>query len=328
MGRGRRTLVVAFKAVVGLALLGLLIVRLDVHAVLDSFASLAWGGLALAFLAQLAAKFVWTVRWQEILRAVGLERRFADLLALVFVGLFFNNFLPTSMGGDLVRGYYASRGRGGIAMNYAVLVVERALGLITLMALAAVAAVTALLLRDPRLPRELLAGVALVALCGTAVGIVGFAWKGWRARLQRLAGPQGRVSRMLAEVSRALDLFHSPATPRLRIVAYSFLLQVVAVLFHVACARAVGLQTPALVFFLVVPASVVAALLPVTLNGLGLREGVLVGLLAAYGAPSAAAGAFAVLALLVALVFALLGGLVYPFYVPPSKEVDRGPLDT
>ena len=132
----------------------------------------------------------------------------------------------------------------------------------------------------------------------------------------------------MGDLSRALELFNRPETRKLWVIINSLALQVIAVLFHLACARAVGLETPALVFFLVVPASVIVALLPITLNGLGLREGVLVGLLVSAGAPAAGAGAFALLALLVTSSFALIGGIINPFSAPQRVETTRVPLDT
>lgn len=75
-------------------------------------------------------------------------------------------------------------------------------------------------------------------------------------------------------------------------------------------------------FFLVVPAASVAAMLPVSLNGLGVREGVFVALLAAIGAPANLAASCALLALIVSTAFSAIGGVVYPFYQrrasPPS----------
>lgn len=315
----RRTLVFVARAAIGLALLAFIVWRLDPAKLLESSKTLAWGAVGLAVLAQASAKIVWAIRWREILRTNGIERGFWDLLALVFVGLFFNNFLPTSVGGDLVRGYYTSRSRGGMAASYAALLVERALGFITLAALAGGAAGAALVLGSP-VPQSLLALVLALGLVLTLVGTIVFAWRGWRRWVMRLVGANTRAVRLAEAFWGALDLFRRADTPRAWIVLNSMALQIIAVLFHVACARAVGLDTPAVVLFLVVPASVLMSMLPVSINGLGVREGVLVGLLTAQGAPPATAGAFAVLALLVSTAFALAGGIVYPFYRAVEPE--------
>ncbi len=327
-GRGRkRAIVAAARAALGLALLAFVVQRLDPARVLGSLSDPVWGALALAFAAQLAAKVVWTLRWQAVLRANGLERGFLELLALVLIGLFFNSFLPTSVGGDLVRGFHASRGREGLLASYAVLLVERALGAIALAALAAAAATVAWALGSSPWPTELLAAVTVLGGSIVAAGAWAFAWSGWPRVLRRAERFHERLACQAAGLIRALELFRHPGTPRAWIVANSLALQVIAVLFHVACARAVGLETPTVLFFLIVPASVLASMIPVSLNGLGVREGVLVGLLLATGAPAERAGAFAVLALLVSTVFALIGGLVNPFYATPAGEAKRAQPD-
>jgi uncharacterized membrane protein YbhN (UPF0104 family) len=327
-GRRTKTLWALLRALLGLALLAFVVTRLDARQVFANMADLVWGWVALACLAQLVAKLVWTARWKEILCANGLQRGFRDLLALVFVGLFFNSFLPTSMGGDVVRGYYTSRGREDWVASYGSLLIERALGLITLSAQAAGVALILLAQGDNRLSGDLLMGVAVVGAGLTIVGFSAFRWTGWPSRLRAVPWIRGRGARLLDGLSRAIDLFNRPSTPRLAIVANSLALQITAALFHVACARAVGLDTPALVFFLVVPASVLASMLPISLNGLGLREGTLVGLLVAYGAPPAEAGGFAILALFVASAFSLIGGLIYPFYRVSASESTHVSADT
>jgi len=257
---------------------------------------------------------------RQILAAVGQRRPFGELLSLVFIGLFFNTFLPTSVGGDLVRGYYTSRGREGLGASYSALLVERALGFTALAAVALVASLFPLASPEPPLPRAALGAVAAGSAGLVAAGVLVFAWRGLAARLRARTAEGGRLARTLGGLAVGLDLFHRPATPRLAIVVASVALQVVAVLFHVACARAVGLDVPTVAFFVVVPLSVVASMAPVSLNGLGLREGTLVGMLVAWGAPAAAAGAFALLALVVSTAFSLIGGLLYPFYRAPAAE--------
>jgi uncharacterized membrane protein YbhN (UPF0104 family) len=160
--------------------------------------------------------------------------------------------------------------------------------------------------------------IAAVGAVFTLVGFFLFSWQGLAGRLGKIPTfGRHKIARTLGELSQALELFHRPATPKLRIVASSLALQITAVLFYIASARAVGLDTPASLFFFIVPASVIAAMLPVSLNGLGLREGTLIGLLTAQGASAATSGAFAFLALAVSLFFSLIGGVVYLCYRNP-----------
>jgi hypothetical protein len=126
-----------------------------------------------------------------------------------------------------------------------------------------------------------------------------------------------------SEALRVLELFARPETPKASIIATSIALKLLAVLFFASCGWAVGLELPLTVYFLVVPASVLAAMLPVTLNGLGIREGTMVALLVLFGAPPADAGAMVLLALAVSMGFSAIGGLLYPFYSATSGDAGR-----
>ncbi len=304
-----RSLKVALRTVVGLVLLGWLLSALDPSEVARSLRTADWRFAALGLAAQVAAKFVWAARWRRILLAGGVRRGFWDLLALVHMGLFFNSFLPTSVGGDLVRGYYAS-GSGGKIASYAALLVERGIGFVAMLAVSGVAALLAFFEEAPPFPRSVLVGVALVAGLAVALGLLVPRLRWLEGISGRLASRDARLARLAPSLSESSRLFLAGASSP-AVVGWSIALQVVAVLFHVACARAVGIEIPLLDFFLIVPASVVASMIPISLNGLGVREGVLVALATVRGAGAADAGGFALLALLLSTLFAGIGGILY-----------------
>lgn len=312
-----------FKAILGIGLLTFLVIKVNPQKVFNEFSSLDMFPITLAFLAQLTAKFIWTFRWKEILDACGITKRFGELFIWLFIGLFFNCFLPTAVGGDIVRGYYAGRDQKSMAPSMTVLLIERILGLTTLAALAAATAIVVILKGGSQVPFNILMAVFVLGTLLTIAGALLFSWQGWLDKIKKLSSPaRPRLARMKDNLIGAMVLFNRPSTPKLRIVTSSMILQVVAVLFYIACARAVGLDTPATLFFFIVPASVVVAMLPLSLNGIGIREGVLVGLLVAQGASDAKSGAFAFLALIISTFFSLLGGLIYLGYHTTEDKYD------
>jgi len=318
--RTKKNLGFAVRLVLGLALLTFIVTRLEAGALLDPLRGASRTAILLAIGAQAAQRLLWAMRWRAILRANGIERSLGDLLALVLIGLFFNSFFPTAVGGDVVRGYYAARGRERMLTSYLVLAIERVLGIVSFAAFAAVPSTIALLRGDHPFPRQLLVSGAVLGWTIVVAGIVVFTWRGWHPWIAALPLVRGKA----ADLIRGIDLFRRPETPHLLIVGSSLGLKLLAVLFYVACARAVGIETPTLLFFLIVPATIMATMLPVTLNGLGVREGVLVALLATAGVPTAQGGAVALLTLTISLGFSLVGGLIYPFYRPSKAEPDAG----
>lgn len=308
------------RLVIGLALLAFVIWHLDTAVLLGSLTNLSWLPLLLAFAAQVAQRVLWALRWRAILRANGIERAWRELLRLVMIGLFFDSFIPTAIGGDLVRGYYAARGKERILISYLVVAIERLLGAISFAALVALAATVALLSGQQRLPLGLLNVAAVIGWAILVPGVVLFAWRGWHAWIAILPW----LGRRSEKVLYSLNLFRRPETPRFLIVGTSVMLKLLAVLFFIACVRAVGLDTPALLFFLIVPVALLTSAMPVTLNGLGVREGAFVALLAGAGVPPAEAGAAALLALAFNTAFALAGGLIYLGYRPFKTDEPGG----
>lgn len=321
MASRRKILRITLRALVGVCVIGFLLSRIDLSRARAILAAASWIAILAAVGWQAIAKVVWAARWREILRASGVTRSLPDLLALVMIGLFFNNFLPTAVGGDVVRGYYTSRREGEQVAGWSAVVVERVLGLGTLAVVAGSAAAVALTSGSTTIARGALAAVAAVCACVTAASFAVFTWRGWR-RWSLARSLAGRFPRIWSGVESAVDLFHRPGVRWPRILALSLALQVIAVLFHVAAARAVGIAVPAGLFFLIVPASVVVAMIPVSLNGLGLREATLTGLLVDSGVSVDRAATFALLATFVSYAFSALGGVVYPLYrVPVDARV-------
>lgn len=315
----KRTWTLVLRAVFGIAALGFLLSRLDLNEVIQGLSNLAWGGVLLALLAQALGKLVWAARWRDILRVNGVERGLVHLVALLMIGLFFNSFLPTSMGGDVVRGHFSGAGQQK-TRAYAVVIVERVLGLITLAVLVALSSIVMLVAPVPHMPQNLLIALGLSGLAVLVMGVTTFTWKGWRVWLQTKTESKPWLHRMVTDLGRGFDLFSLAQGRRVRIGLTSLGVQLVGVIFFYGCALAVGLEVPFLVLCLIVPAAVLASMLPISINGLGLREGALVGLLAAYGVPANTAGSFAFLALIIASAVALVGGVIYIFYRQPLTE--------
>jgi uncharacterized protein (TIRG00374 family) len=129
------------RAALGLALLGFVIAQADVAQARTSLARADWRWIAVAVAAQVLAKACWTLRWSSILRAAGHSLQAMDLFGVVLVGLFFGSFLPSSVGGDVARGW-ALRARGvPLATAAASVVAERLIGVIALAIAAAAGAV-------------------------------------------------------------------------------------------------------------------------------------------------------------------------------------------
>jgi uncharacterized membrane protein YbhN (UPF0104 family) len=176
--------------------------------------------------------------------------------------MFFNSFLPTNVGGDVVKGYIVARDQGQAGFVVASLLLDRAINLGLLFCLG----VFALLLQaGQRLWAAgflVLLGIVLLAALASARGLLA------RVRRWPHTGTRGKVAGLLAPV---LEL---AATPRLLFPTLLAALasQVFKTIHNVFVILALGLQIPAFCVWYVIPLFGFVSALPVSIGGLGLRE--------------------------------------------------------
>jgi glycosyltransferase 2 family protein len=260
----------------------------------------------------LLALLVSTLKWERLARvACGRPLDRWLLLRAYWVGTFANNFLPSSVGGDVAR-LMAVAPAAPLAPVAASVLVERLTGVAVLALLSALC-----LLARPPAPAELAA--ALWLLVAAVAGGVALVWAGG-PRLAglgpRLAGLGPRlVARLAAKLGRiAADVagYRAARAELLVAVGWSLAFYGCLALFQFLVLRAVGSAIGFGEAALVAPLVPLVSLLPVTANGLGLTEGAFVVLYAQMGVPAEQALAAALLRRLVMVAVSLPGGLLWP----------------
>jgi uncharacterized protein (TIRG00374 family) len=310
----------ALKLAVSAALIGYVLWGTDIVAIRAALMDVAPMWLVLAFLLQVPGAALITWRWSLLLGAKGVRPGFGYLFGSTMAAGFFKQFLPSIIGGDAIRAYDSWRAGAGMGLSMVVLVIDRLLGLATLLGFALVAAAFGAGAVEG-VPDVGAWALALLALIGAM--LAGLTWKGlpagrltaWRRRLP------AAVQRKLSSIGEALRSFNGRSDVLLRGLAISVLTQVNIVVYYWLIARSLGLDVPIEAFFLIMPIAVFVMMLPVTINGIGLREAVLVALLGYWSVSEPVAIAFAWLEFAGFLAFGLIGGVVYAL---PGRRMPVG----
>jgi glycosyltransferase 2 family protein len=274
-----------------------------------------------------------TVRWRIFLAQQDIRASFGKIFSLTWAGQFFNSVLPGSTGGDVVKIYQLCRmAPDRKAAAAATVVADRLSALIALALMAAAA-----LIIDP-LPLELLARwnvrlptVLLVAAAVTVLG-AGLAWSLLhRLRATRLVG---RITRTLTAVKANVGLNAASAAA----FALALLLHCVNFLTLYCFSRALDVTITYWQVLLMMPVLFFLMMLPITINGHGLRELLLIGYftqlgVTAAGHPEAAVQEIAVgvslLGVTNEILWSVPGGLVYFFtFRGGSAAAPSGPAIT
>jgi glycosyltransferase 2 family protein len=244
-----------------------------------------------------------TLRWRAVLVALGLRARLRTLFSHYLAGLFVGNFLPSTIGGDVLRVTRLSASNGDRPDTFASVVLERLTGWLVLPLLTLVAMAV-----NPGLSRlGTASAVALVLAGGTLVLLVGVLVAAASPRLGgRLAGSAG-WQRFIGAVHLGLDRFRHHPGAALEVLAVGFAYQLAVVTGAFLAARAVGVDVSPTAVLAFMPAVAIAQVLPISLGGLGVREGAFVLFLGPLGVEAGQAVALGLLVYGLNLAVSLLG---------------------
>ena len=284
-------------------MLALLLSRIHLSSLLpeDQGAAVAW--LAAGLVVWLGAIVVSTLRWQRVLAALELPAELPPLLSHSFAGLFVANFLPSTIGGDVLRVTRLSAANGQAPASFASVVLERLTGFVVLPLIT----LAALLSHPALLHLGNASRIAVLFSLGTLVVLVVILAVVANPRLgKRLADNQSWL-RFAGAVHLGLDRIRRHPSVVAAVLATAIGYQLLVVLAAWIAVQALGIDVGFAVMMAFIPVVAMAQVLPVSVNGLGLREGALVLLLRPLGVPTAQAVALGLLLYGMNLAVSLLG---------------------
>lgn len=262
------------------------------------------GLLLLAWMLFLVGIVVRAFRWRALLHGLGLRPPFVLLLRLYFIGGFFNAFLPSGFGGDVIRVLELGR-EGDSPAALGTVLVDRLTGILSLMMLGLVVLPFA---------QGLSGWVRWLFLVFAVGGLVGGALIFQGSLLRRLtANLPGKLS-LTGEgpVARIFVAVTGCGTKALlQALAYSTLFNVLNIAVHWICALAVGIDLDLSFYFVLVPLLSLTLLIPISVGGLGARDWVAQMLLAPTGVPDARVAAWTLSVWAVTAAAGLIGGVLY-----------------
>ena len=271
-------------------------------------ADVRWLLAALALV--LVDRSLMAMRWIDLLVALapGSRPPLGAVLRVFFVSSFVSNFVP-SVASDLYRAYALSRYDVHLAESTASVLMDRALGVLSVAVVVAVALPFA---PDLAARRQLVVIVAvMLVVCASAAAAV-YSERAAEG-IRRLAGliplkVLHRVTAALTDAVRRYATHHGEIT---RVLAMSILVQVVRVLQGWCLGSALGLQLPLLTYFVFIPIIVLIMQIPITVSGLGTTQLAFDRLFIPQGAAPPQVFVFSVLFLALGIVGTLPGGVLY-----------------
>lgn len=271
--------------------------RFDLKGVLTYFENLQISIWVVACLMSLVAQVLSSMRWWILSNTFSFPGRWSTYLGFYFVGMFFNLFLPTGIGGDLFKIHFLSREKGRRFLAAFTVVGDRLFGLITMLFMGAAAVkIWPDLLPEPF--RDFLYISALIILAAL-LGLPFFQ----RVIKGILPGFSRHLEGLLILWQRPQRLF--------AVLGLSFCLQALGIGAIALLGAGIGIKLPLSFYFASLPLVFIITLIPISFNGIGVREGAFIYFFGLKGVEAEPALGLGLLFFSVQVALSLLGGVAY-----------------
>ncbi len=324
-----RILQTVLKTVISLGLLGYLIYRADPARLFSVLSNITEKNsflfLGFAVLVMVLAVWFLAIRWKVLLNSYRYHLGIGQLFGFYLIGLFFNNFLPTSIGGDVMRIYKLISVTDDRTSAFASVIIERLMGIAATLFMSIWALIyISQQFHDTRL---------LLAAVGLFLAIIIFfvlLLRDWSFKLILKIFDRFtifKIGQKFNKLFEAIHYFQEHRLVLLKVFFLSFVSQFLIVCMNFLVARAFNIPVSFGFLLMVVPISFVITMLP-SINGIGIRDLGFVGLLAQVGIPTAEALTLSFMNLIIPMIISIAGGILFMLQKTNSIPGGENVLDT
>jgi len=251
-------------------------------------------GVVLYILGQLLSAY----KWKLLAQAVGFQNKLKEYFDYYFVGMFFNLFLPTTVGGDITKCYYLAKGESRKAPAIYSVLAERYTGVIVIVWMATIALFSPIGNMVPMQPKAFMAFLSFLIIIITPT-------------FPHLFLPYTKKKKWVRTLLRDIKVYWDQPRLFVKALYWSTLFHLLIIAIHFTIGQAMGLDIPLAYYFILYPMAAMAGFIPIAFNGIGPREGTYIYFLALIGIKSSSALVFGIYWLGIVLFSSLIGGIFY-----------------
>lgn len=298
------------KFVVSFGLIYFLFNRIGFEEIKQSLTDTEWTWFVGAALLFTLSYLLGSLQWWRLLRAENVILPYTKTLGFYFVGLFFNNFLVSQLGGDLFRMLDIRKSTENSAAAVSTVFLDRVFGLLIMSGMAIVA--TPFYFARQNIDERYSLFLIVLAFCWVLLLLFLFS--------KRVARPiawlcektiPARLCFKAREIYQNIHSFGRNRPVLIQVLLISVFVQSARILTHYLLCRSLGVNLSPVYFFLFIPVIAIVASLPVSIGGLGIREQSAVILFGSVGMAAQDATVMEFLAYLIAICTSLPGGLLF-----------------
>ena len=286
--------------------------RIDFHQFSITMRNARLDILAAGFIVLWLGHYICIFRWRLLMRPLMPVPSLNSLFGIYCIGLFFNLAFPTVIGGDVVKMYYAGKPSKSFAQSFAATFLDRDAGMLAMMIIAC-AVIVIHPVWVPSIPVSIIIwGVFAAFILGNIAIFAPSCHRILTDLLRFLRLP--KIEHKINLISNAFQISGKHPAALLVSLLISLVNQLLVITVTWILALGLRIDAPLSIFMVFVPVITLISMIPISLNGMGLREYAFMSLFSSVGIPPASCIALGLLSSLVTILSSLPGGLVYIFF--------------
>jgi uncharacterized protein (TIRG00374 family) len=285
--------------------------KVPIHEVLQNIKNINFLYFVIAIFSIFLYYFIFSLRWRSLLTAQKIDISKGRSYSYIIISFFFNNFLPSGLGMDIIRSAYAG-GKENFEKALGASIMERVLGIIGMMLIGIIAILS--WKRDFAKLYIYSVIILLILLIYYLLTSLKVSW----LKEKLLSIKFLNLGASIRNFYRAFKTYKSKRKIVIRGIGYSILLQLVVILINFFIAKGLSLSIPLFALFAYIPLITVISLIPITINGLGLRETFYVIFFSSFNIAKSEAFSISLLFFVASVIASCVGGIV--FLVLPRKN--------
>jgi len=320
MVKKRLLLILKFLISFGLIALLMWIMRKDTPEIIKIFKESNKFLIACAIVINIPLSIALSYRLRLLLSGQGIRISIKDAVYLTFIGYFYNNFLPTAIGGDIAKAYYASKKTNNKVASYSAVLADRILGLISTLIIALIG----LLFICKSVNNKFVLWTVPILFLFTISFVFFLLRKNKQGPVNDKLEGKGALFALKSKILKlynGLNLYRNKPALLIKALFLSFGLQFLSIVNTYIFVLSIGGTIAIFRMFLIIPLVWTVSMLPLSMNGLGVREWAFKYFLQGYIGPEKAVSV-SILWLGLIMLYSLIGGVVHLFYRVEFKDIE------
>lgn len=289
-----------FKILVSIILLTYFLLHANISSTLKVLLSSNIFYVVLCVLIYFIGQVISAYKWGIIAKKMEFKTNTLDFIRYYFIGMYFNLFLPSTIGGDVGKAYYLYRNEPSRKKTEAIfsIIIDRVTGLFILLIMATIASFTKY---AANLPTYITSGITVITFCAfVTLFLVYFTLNKSLIPVKFLSIEYQEYLRNLVSIKFLLTIF-----------LYSLLFHISVILIHIFIGYSINIDINPIYYFIIYPIVSILGFIPIAFNGIGIREGAYIFLFSLLSVNKSLGFSFGIIWLFVVVINSLLGGIFY-----------------